>query len=158
MTTYHIDIQHACAQPNPVQDELVLLWAETTLKAVQEAAELTIRFVDSEEMMTLNHTYRNQKKPTNVLAFPANLPPSIMLDCPLLGDVIICPTVLWDESVAANTSLESHWAHIVIHGILHLLGYDHIEAADAVIMEKQEVDILAQLGYDNPYKEDAHFE
>jgi len=117
----------------------------------KEHSELTIRCVDPEEIQYLNKTYRHQDKPTNVLAFPSELPPEIYSDCPLLGDVIICPTVLAEESLAGDIALKNHWAHILIHGILHLLGYDHIKPEDAILMENHEINILGQLGFDNPY-------
>ncbi|PJD93031.1 MAG: rRNA maturation RNase YbeY [Legionella sp.] len=156
--TYYIDIQHACQNPSPIEDDMITLWAETTLKSVHEAGEITIRLVDSEEMTQLNHTYRQQNKPTNVLAFPSNLPTEIDLECPLLGDVIICPDVLEQERLAEHKSLQAHWAHIVIHGVLHLLGYDHIQPEDALVMEKREILLLAGFGFDNPYHEEPHFE
>jgi len=110
--------------------------------------------VDSEEITYLNHAYRKKNKPTNVLAFPANLPDNIGLDYPLLGDVIICPLVLKQESLSLDKPLTAHWAHIVIHGVLHLLGYDHINEEDADKMQAVEIKLLTQLGFDNPYQED----
>jgi probable rRNA maturation factor len=156
--TYHIDIQHACSTDIPIADTLIMLWAQTTLQSAQPAAELTIRLVDAEEMITLNNTYRKQNKTTNVLAFPSNIPSAVALDCPLLGDVVICPQVLLEESIADQKPLEAHWAHIVIHGILHLLGHDHIKPEEAHLMEQQEISLLAQLGYDNPYQEEPHLD
>lgn len=154
--TYHIDVQHACDSQVLIADELLTLWAETTLQALRPAGELTIRLVEIEEMTTLNHTYRQQNKPTNVLAFPQQLPDVVEIDCPLFGDIIICPAVLATE--AAPASLTAHWAHIVIHGVLHLLGYDHIQPQEARVMEEQEIALLAKLGYDNPYLEDQNLE
>lgn len=154
--TYRIDIQHACNSTIPITDDLIMLWAKTTLQSLQPTAELTIRLVEPEEMIHLNHSYRQQNKPTNVLAFPANLPKTVRLARPLLGDVVICPQVLLEESQAQSIPLEAHWAHIVIHGILHLVGYDHIKPEEARIMEEREVTLLTELGYDNPYQEDTH--
>ena len=105
-------------------------------------------------MTHLNSTYRKQNKVTNVLAFPSNLPKDIQLDVPLLGDVIICPSVLQAESESLNKPLQAHWAHIVIHGVLHLLGFDHVRDEDAPIMQAQEINILEELGFCNPYKEE----
>ena len=156
--TYYVDIQHACGSENPIKDDMIRLWAQTTLSSSLDAAELTIRFVEPDEMTRLNDTYRQQPKPTNVLAFPANIPPSVTLECPFLGDIIVCPSVLLKESIDAQSPLEAHWAHIIIHGILHLLGYDHIDETDALTMEHREIVLLSQLGYDNPYQEDHHFE
>jgi probable rRNA maturation factor len=95
----------------------------------------------------MNHQYRQQNKPTNVLAFPSEIPPQVTLDYPFLGDVIICPAVLHRESMALGKPCEAHWAHIVIHGILHLLGYDHLDDQDACIMQALENKLLVQLGY-----------
>lgn len=148
---YHIDIQHSCEEKIPVSNETLIQWAELALGVYCESAELTLRFVDLEEITHLNHYYRKQNKPTNVLAFPANLPEGVMLDVPLLGDVIICPTVLQEESIALNKPLSAHWALIVTHGVLHLLGYDHIDDVDATRMQALEIKLLAESGFANPY-------
>jgi probable rRNA maturation factor len=132
-----------------------MLWAKTTLQSLQPSAELTIRLVDPEEIIHLNAAYRQQNKPTNVLAFPVTLPKTVRLARPLLGDVVICAEVLSEESQTQAIDLKAHWAHIVIHGILHLAGYDHIKPEDASIMEAREVILLDKLGYDNPYQEDT---
>ncbi|KTD30660.1 MULTISPECIES: rRNA maturation RNase YbeY [Legionella] len=149
---YHIDLQHACHNPIPVSDELLIKWAQFALVDHKEFAELTLRLVDEEEMIHLNHAYRQQNKVTNVLAFPSTLPEGIELDFPLLGDVIICPSVLQKESDELGKPLQAHWAHIVIHGVLHLLGYDHIKESDAEIMQALEIKLLANLGFANPYQ------
>lgn len=151
LMNYHIDIQHICEDKIPVSDEMLLDWAQRALSSHSDSAELTLRFVDLEEMTHLNFYYRQQNKPTNVLAFPANLPDGITLDVPLLGDVIICPAVLQQESLDQKKPLIAHWALIVTHGILHLLGYDHIEDNDAAIMQALEIKLLAESGFDNPY-------
>ena len=108
--------------------------------------------LDEDEMINLNYTYRNLNKTTNVLAFPASYPKDIKLKYPLLGDIIICPTVLLQESKELNLPLVSHWAHIVIHGVLHLLGYDHIKEDDKHIMQEIEIKLLESLGFNNPYE------
>lgn len=149
---YCVDIQQACSAPLPISDETLERWAILTLQSHRSSAELTLRFVDAPEMIDLNHRYRQQNKVTNVLAFKATYPDEIDLDFPLLGDVIICPQVLLDESQSLHISLEAHWAHIVIHGILHLLGYDHIKDEDAEMMRPIEINLLHQLGFDNPYQ------
>ncbi|KTD60218.1 metal-dependent hydrolase [Legionella sainthelensi] len=148
---YYIDIQNATGEPLPISDDQLTRLALLTLRDYKKEAELTIRLVTSEEMIDLNHTYRKQNKTTNVLAFPCTLPPEVQLECSLLGDVIICPQVLFDESKQLNKTLESHWALIVIHGILHLLGYDHIKDDDAAIMQSIEIKLLTELGFANPY-------
>jgi len=152
---YLIDIQHACQEPPPIADKTLTHWVTQTLKSQITKAELTLRFVDIDEMTKLNFTYRNQNNPTNVLAFEASHPNNIPLDFPLLGDVIICPAVLLNESQSLQTPLDAHWAHIVIHGVLHLLGYDHIIESDAIKMRALEVNLLSQLDFDNPYKDDS---
>lgn len=150
--TYNIDIQYACTDSIPVSDENINKWAELALKTERKQAELTLRFVDKEEMTQLNHAYRQKNKPTNVLAFPANLPRDIASEYPLIGDVIICPAVLGQESQSLNKPINEHWAHIIIHGVLHLLGHDHIEEQDAVEMQAIEIKLLAKLGFENPYQ------
>ena len=150
--SYHIDIQHACEEKPPVADEVLSEWAKQSLRSHRDFAELTLRLVDPEEITSLNHMYRKQNKATNVLAFPATYPENVELEYPLLGDVIICPAVLKQESKTLKQPLIAHWAHIVIHGILHLLGYDHIDEEDATVMQAIEIQLLADLGFDNPYR------
>lgn len=148
---FYIDIQNASGESLPVSDDELTRIALLALRDYKTEAELTIRLVSPEEITTLNDSYRKQNKATNVLAFPSNLPAEIQLECPLLGDVIICPQVVLHESKQLDKSLESHWALIVIHGILHLLGYDHIKDDEAIIMQAIEINLLAELGFINPY-------
>ncbi|KGP64431.1 rRNA maturation factor [Legionella norrlandica] len=150
--TYYVDIQNATEKPLSLSDNEITQLASLALRDHITDAELTIRIVDSEEMIYLNNTYRKQNKPTNVLAFPCSLPSNIELECPLLGDVVICPEVLLDESKQLNKSLQEHWSLILIHGVLHLLGYDHIKDEEASIMQALEAKLLAELGYANPYE------
>ncbi|MCW8407612.1 rRNA maturation RNase YbeY [Legionella sp. PATHC035] len=149
--SYYIDIQNATDESLPVSEDELMRLAHLALRDNQKEAELTIRLVTPEEMIYLNHTYRKQNKTTNVLSFPSALPPEIQLECPLLGDVVICPQVLVEESKQLNKTLEAHWALILIHGILHLLGYDHIKDDEATIMQAIEIKLLAELGFPNPY-------
>ncbi|MGL4679992.1 MAG: rRNA maturation RNase YbeY, partial [Plesiomonas shigelloides] len=109
----------------------------------------TIRIVDEEESHHLNLTYRGKDKPTNVLSFPFEAPPGIEL--PLLGDLIICRQVVEAEAVEQQKELSAHWAHMVVHGSLHLLGYDHIEDEEAEEMESLETEIMQEMGYPDPY-------
>lgn len=150
---YHIDIQHASDEKLPITDEDLRTWATLALAPYRETAELTLRLVDTTEITHLNHVYRKQNKTTNVLSFPSTYPEDVVLEFPLLGDVIICPAVIKSESSTLDKPLMAHWAHIVIHGVLHLLGYDHIKEEDAVVMQAIEVELLAVLGFDNPYSE-----
>jgi len=130
-------------------DEEFHLWVETVLSD-QENSELTIRLCNVEEISSLNETYRQKTGSTNVLSFPAELPEELNL--PLLGDIVICASVVEKEAEEQKKSLEAHWAHMVVHGVLHLLGYDHVEEDEAEIMEEKEINILSKLlGYKNPY-------
>lgn len=151
MTDHQIDIQIACTDTIPVSSEQLVSWIGITLDAHQSNAELTLRLVDTREITELNRTYRKQDKPTNVLAFPGNIPDTIELEFPFLGDVVICPSVMQSEALEQHVALDAHWAHIVIHGVLHLLGYDHMEEDDSVRMQKMEILLLAKLEFANPY-------
>lgn len=127
------------------------LWVKTALRDSMEQAELTIRIVDVAESQMLNSTYRGKDKPTNVLSFPFEAPPGIEL--PLLGDLVVCAAVVKQEAIDQNKPLNAHWAHMVVHGCLHLLGYDHIEDVEAEEMESLETQLIESLGYNNPYQE-----
>ncbi|EEP91625.1 metalloprotease [Yersinia kristensenii ATCC 33638] len=122
---------------------------EAVLPQFQEVSEVTIRVVDEAESHELNLTYRGKDKPTNVLSFPFEAPPEIEL--PLLGDLIICRQVVEQEAVEQEKALLAHWAHMVVHGSLHLLGYDHIVDDEAEEMESIETEIMQNLGYPDPY-------
>ena len=124
-------------------------WVGSTLSERMDEAQLTIRIVDEEEMTELNETYRKKQGPTNVLSFPADINPEI--EMPLLGDIVICASVVQRESSDAEIDLLAHWAHMVVHGTLHLLGYDHIQKDDAELMEALEEEILTEMGYPAPY-------
>jgi len=124
-------------------------WVGSTLVNRLETAELTIRIVDVEEMTELNEMYRKKTGPTNVLSFPAEISPEF--EFPLLGDIVICASVVQREAEDANIELLAHWAHMVVHGTLHLLGYDHMNKEEAEIMEDIEKQILTKMGYPAPY-------
>jgi probable rRNA maturation factor len=154
-----IDLQIACKQ-NDLPSELpsepqFQLWVDTALAQVssepEKDFELTIRLVNSEESQQLNMQYRGKDKPTNVLSFPFEVPEGIELN--LLGDLIICIEVMKQEAQDQKKSLFDHWAHLVIHGCLHLVGFDHISDSEAVEMESIEIAVLAKLGIKNPYLE-----
>jgi len=137
-----------------------LRWAEAALSANRTVASasmtLDIRVVSEMESQALNRDYRGKDKPTNVLSFPAELPPELVaeLDDVPLGDLAICAEVVAREALEQGKPLLAHWAHMTVHGVLHLLGHDHIEEADAARMEPLEIAILAELGWDNPYDDE----
>ncbi|CAO97385.1 rRNA maturation RNase YbeY [Erwinia tasmaniensis] len=145
-----LDLQLACENEQGLPAETDFQrWLEAVLPQFQPESEVTIRLVDEAESRELNHTYRSKDKPTNVLSFPFEAPPGIEL--PLLGDLIICRQVVEQEAVEQGKTREAHWAHMVIHGSLHLLGYDHIEDDEAEEMESLETEIMLALGYPDPY-------
>ncbi len=148
-----LDLQLACANheglPAP---ERLQQWLETCILPFQKEAELTVRIVDEAESQALNLTYRAKDKPTNVLSFPFECPPGIEL--PLLGDLVICRQVVEREAAEQGKALEAHWAHMVVHGSLHLLGYDHIDDEEAVEMESLEQEFMQVLGFPDPYQDD----
>ena len=112
---------------------------------VDKNAEITIRIVDNDESQNLNNIYRKKKYPTNVLSFLVDD------EVHLIGDIVLCAPVIEKEALEQSKKLEAHYAHLIIHGALHLYGYDHENKKDADIMEAKEIKILTGLGYKNPY-------
>jgi len=150
MTEAVIDLQVACDNSNLPAEADFKRWVEKVLAAHEDTGnEVTVRIVTPEESQQLNHQYRGKEKPTNVLSFPFESPPE--LELPLLGDLIVCADVVAQEAVEQNKALEDHWAHMIIHGCLHLLGYDHIEEEEAEEMESLEIELLASLNIKDPY-------
>ncbi|QCI10525.1 rRNA maturation RNase YbeY [Pseudomonas putida] len=147
-----LDLQRATDAEAP-DDAAFRRWCELALRQRSADSEMTIRLVDEAEGRELNHTYRHKDYATNVLSFPADVPDEL-LDIPLLGDLVICVPVVEREAAEQGKALEAHWAHLVIHGCLHLLGYDHIEDAEAEEMEALERQLLAELGHPDPYADD----
>jgi len=117
--------------------------------------ELSIQVVDEQTISELNETYRHKSGPTNVLSFPFDAPPGLPKDEAeaLLGDIVICAQVVATEAQQQHKSLQAHWAHMVVHGVLHLLGYDHLSDEDAEQMENLEIQLLSELAFPNPYQE-----
>ncbi|KAA8664184.1 rRNA maturation RNase YbeY [Vibrio gigantis] len=145
-----LDLQLAVENEQGLPTEQdIQIWLDKTIPQFQENAELTVRIVDIQESHQLNHEYRGKDKPTNVLSFPFEAPPGIELD--LLGDLIICRQVVEKEAEEQNKPLLAHWAHMVVHGSLHLLGYDHIEDDEAEEMESLETEIMQSMGFEDPY-------
>ena len=147
--TVDVDIQVAVdGQILPDTNEFQL-WVETALADQLDEAELCIRIVSLEESQELNSTWRGKDKPTNVLSFPFEAPPGF--SSAMIGDLAICAEVVTTEAKEQNKPLKAHWAHMVIHGVLHLIGFDHINDDDAEEMEALEIKLLAQLDIPNPY-------
>jgi len=147
--THVIEIQLATNEAALPDNEQITLWANTALGNTNIPSELSIRIVDETEGAQLNEKWRNINGPTNVLSFPAQVADEIRPK--MLGDIVICAPVVIKEAAEQGKVLDSHWAHMIIHGTLHLLGYDHIEGQQARIMESLEIDILNKLDIDNPY-------
>ena len=147
-----LDLQIATDHPGIPTADLFQQWIDTVLENQGlEAQELTIRVVDEEESRELNHQYRDKDKSTNVLSFPFEAPPGIEMN--LLGDLVVCAQVVEKEAKEQNKPLSHHWAHMIVHGTLHLLGFDHIEDAQAEEMERLEIALLAKLDIDDPYQD-----
>ncbi|MDE8602336.1 rRNA maturation RNase YbeY [Marinomonas sp. RSW2] len=150
MAHLELDLQIATKATQRLPSEADFrLWVEKALPTLGEEFEVTIRIVDEEESHALNHEYRGKDKPTNVLSFPFEAPPG--LELPLLGDLVICTRIVEKEAKEQDKELLHHWAHMTIHGILHLRGYDHINDDEADEMELIETQLLASLSISDPY-------
>jgi probable rRNA maturation factor len=149
-----VDIQNASSDPVPSAPEL-RRWISAALAAAVPArdteCEISLRLVDEAEMTALNSNYRGKSGPTNVLSFPSDLPAELNL--PLLGDLAICAPVVRREAREQGKPDAAHWAHMAVHGTLHLLGYDHEEQDEANAMEALETRILLELGFAPPYSD-----
>ncbi len=147
-----LDIQNASASNRVPAKADFERWAAAALRGRREEGELSLRLIDEEESADLNLRYRGKAGPTNVLSFPFEPPPGLP-DLNLIGDLAICVPVVEREAAEQGKSLDAHWAHMVIHGTLHLLGYDHLGEAEAQEMEALETLILGELGFPPPYEE-----
>lgn len=146
----HVDIQRQTETGQQPDDPDICSWAAAAYLGDDSDTEMTVRIVDEDESAQLNQTYRHKSGPTNVLSFPFKAPAGVEL--PLLGDLVICAPLVEREANEQNKTTKAHWAHMVVHGSLHLQGYDHIEAQQAKQMEALEIDILGRLGFSNPYE------
>jgi probable rRNA maturation factor len=150
-----VQVQNASNEEDLPDRNQLNSWVNAALQVScadnRELLELTIRIVDELESKQLNERWRQKPYPTNVLSFPFQPPPDI-IDIPLLGDIVICAPLVAREAAAQQKSKVAHWAHLVIHGTLHLLGYNHIDDAEAQVMENLEIRILHDLDYPNPYQ------
>ena len=145
-----IDLQIACEEESGLPTaEQIEQWATAAVQPQSDEVEMTVRIVDEAESHALNLNYRGKDRPTNVLSFPFECPDEVEL--PLLGDLVTCRQVVEREAQEQDKPLMAHWAHMVVHGSLHLLGYDHIEDDEAEEMESLEAQIMTGLGFADPY-------
>ncbi len=152
MLLRQLDIQRIDDLDSLPGDDDLQLWVEKALADYSQDAEIVIRIVDIQEMTELNSQYRGKQGATNILSFPFELPEGVE-GIDLLGDLVVCAAVLEQEAKQQNKALSVHWAHIIIHGVLHLLGYDHLTDDEAIEMESKEIVLLQELHIDNPYQE-----
>lgn len=144
----NVSVQVISSHPDIPDEKKIKQWLNAAIINDYEGCEICVRIVDEDESQALNKQYRQKDKPTNVLSFPYT---DELEDNILEGDIIICAPVVAKEAVEQHKKVISHWAHLVVHGCLHLQGYDHEIAEDAEIMEQHEIKILKKLGFDNPY-------
>jgi probable rRNA maturation factor len=144
-----IEVQYAVASEALPSADDIRHWVSHALQGGEGDVELVVRIVDEAEMTALNQRYRGKSGVTNVLSFPYEPLPGVSSG--LLGDIVVCAPVVAEEAVRQGKSLDAHWAHLVMHGVLHLQGYDHHHDPDAYRMETQETQLLAGLGFDDPY-------
>jgi probable rRNA maturation factor len=148
----HVDLQRTVRAWSPPRAQIAA-WASGALGRRAVGREIGVRMVGPAESRRLNSRYRGRDRATNVLSFPvAQLPAAIHGAARPLGDLVICPQVLRAEAREQRKSLRAHWAHLVVHGALHLIGYDHERDADATRMERREIRVLRRLGFANPYR------
>ncbi len=145
----NINLQIQVKESQLPSEQEINTWVAVCLEPKYADSELSIRITDVTEITRLNQMYRHQNTPTNVLSFANEPIPTEQTN--YLGDIAICATIVKKEAEQQGKLLKAHWAHLVIHGVLHLLGYDHIQKKDAQIMEPLEIRLMQQLGFDNPY-------
>ena len=144
-----IEIQTIFKSNGQPDQEQIQCWVDAALDGFNQDTEIVVRIVDEQESAELNEQYRLKPGPTNILSFPVEVPEGIELN--LLGDLVVCAPVLEKEALEQHKALTDHWAHIIVHGVLHLLGYDHIDETQAELMENKEITILNKLNIKNPY-------
>lgn len=149
-----LSIQNASAAEALPTRAQIRQWAEAALQPGIAKAEITFRIVDAEEGQALNRDYRGKDYATNVLTFTFDDEMPAIPGLPLLGDIVLCAPVVAREAAEQAITLEAHYCHLVVHGVLHLQGFDHIEEDEAEAMEARETQIVTSLGYDDPYRMD----
>ena len=147
-----VELDIAVPDTDLPREEDFLHWAEAASVGLDERTEVSIFIADARKSAYLNQTYRYKSGPTNVLSFPFEVPKGVPND--LLGDLVICAEVVEREAHEQGKPPLAHWAHMVVHGMLHLRGLDHIAEEEAAIMEAREIEILNSLGFPNPYEEE----
>ncbi|HNC69405.1 MAG TPA: rRNA maturation RNase YbeY [Pseudomonadales bacterium] len=146
----HISVDCASSAAAIPAARSIRTWVRAALDSDHTDAEICVRIVDEAEMRDLNARYRSRDCTTNVLSFPAELPPAV--DVPLLGDIVVCAPVVAREAAEQHKPARAHWAHMLVHATLHLLGHDHERAREAARMEALETRILATLKFPDPYR------
>jgi probable rRNA maturation factor len=145
-----LEVSYAARQPWAPSSRQLAGWATAALAPMRRSLVLSVRVVGLARSRSLNAHYRHKDKPTNVLSFSgAGAVPDGRY---FLGELVICAPVVAREALTQDKTLESHWAHMTVHGVLHLLGFDHERRAEAVKMTAKEIQILDRLGFSNPYR------
>ena len=155
-----LDIQWAIEEQELPSKPQCYQWINSALQGENKnnVNEVTLRFVSPQEIQELNRDFRNMDKATNVLSFPFEQPMGLAElgeELPYLGDIVICPEIVAKEAIEQNKPEVAHWAHMIVHGVLHLQGFDHIEDDEAEEMEALEIQILQRLGFGNPYQDES---
>lgn len=153
--TIQVDVQNACDDDTAPDISIVASWVVRAIEAsgTVGVSEVSVRIVDADEICALNKQYRGKDLPTNVLSFPAGEVSGLPADIPvLLGDIVICASVVHDEATEQGKALADHWAHMLVHGTLHLLGFDHESDSQAAEMEALETTVLSDHGLTDPYR------
>ncbi len=146
----NVQVQLAVHDNAVPETPTIVSWVNSALQATpHHLTEITVRVVSKSEMLNLNSRFRGEKTPTNVLSFPSEKIPDIEIG--ISGDIAVCAEVVRSEAVEQNKTLDAHWAHMMIHAVLHLCGYDHINEREAAIMETLEAQVLDKLGFADPY-------
>ena len=149
-----VDVFQACDDNTIPAADVVKNWIVLAANAAGHSSdiEVSVRIVDADESRALNHEYRGKDKPTNVLSFPAGRIEGLPDDVPVqLGDIVVCASVVGEEAIEQGKAIADHWAHMLVHGTLHLMGYDHETDAEAAEMEALETQILMKSGLKDPY-------
>lgn len=148
----HVEIQAVVSSTAQPHQQQIQAWIDAALEGLDQDTEIVVRIVDEQESARLNESYRHKPGPTNILSFPFEMPEGLQdLDLNLLGDLVICAPVVEREALEQQKMPEHHWAHMIVHGVLHLLGYDHNDNEEAELMESKEIAILKKLKINNPY-------